>query len=119
MNKLWVKGMRFHAFHGCLPQEEQLGGTYRVDICIGSDFNEAATSDDLEKTADYDSVFKLVEAEMQSRSKLIESVARRISEAVQSAYPWTDEVKVVLTKFNPPIDGRRISEAVVEWNWAR
>jgi dihydroneopterin aldolase len=117
MNKLWVKGMRFHAFHGCLPEEEKLGGTYQVDVCIGADFEEAAEEDDLTKAADYEAVFKLVESEMLQRSKLIEAVAKRISESIQKAYPLSGEINVSLTKFNPPIEGRRITEAVIEWNW--
>lgn len=119
MNKLWVKGMRFHAFHGCLPEEERLGGTYHVDVCIGADFKKAASEDDLQSAADYEMIFKLVDEEMRQRSKLIESVAQRISNSLQSAYPWSDEIKVKLTKFNPPIEGRRITEAVIEWNWVR
>lgn len=119
MNKLWVKGMRFHAFHGCLAEEEKLGGTYQVDVCIGADFKSAAIDDDLSKTADYEEVFKLTEKEMLLRSKLIEAVAKRIAESLQSTYPWSSEINVVLTKFNPPIDGRRITQAVIEWNWVR
>jgi dihydroneopterin aldolase len=119
MNKLWVKGMRFHAFHGCLPEEAKLGGTYQVDVCIGADFESAACDDDLNKTADYEAVFKLVEVEMLQRSRLIEAVAKRISVSIQVAYPWSKEIKVILTKFNPPIEGRRITEAVIEWKWVR
>ncbi|MFT5054838.1 MAG: dihydroneopterin aldolase [Oceanospirillaceae bacterium] len=119
MNKLWVKGMRFHAFHGCLDEEAKLGGTYQVDVCIGADYALAATEDDLTKTADYEQVFKLTEAEMLQRSKLIEAVAMRISISLRVAYPWSEDITVKLTKFNPPIDGRRITEAEIEWNWSR
>ena len=119
MNRLWVKGMRFHAFHGCLPEEAKLGGTYQVDVCIGAGFESAASDDDLTKTADYEAVFKLTEKEMLLRSKLIEAVAKRISNSLQVAYPWSEEISVKLTKFNPPIIGRRITEAIIEWNWTR
>ena len=119
MNKLWVKGMRFHAFHGCLVEEAKIGGTYEVDVCIGADFETAASEDILANTADYEQVFKLTEAEMLQRSKLIEAVAKRICEAIRNAYPWSEHVCVKLTKFNPPIGGRRITEAVIEWNWTR
>lgn len=119
MNKLWVKGMRFHAYHGCLPEEAKLGGTYQVDVCISAGFEKAAEEDDLASAADYETVFKLVEVEMQQRSKLIEAVAKRVCKSLQSTYPWSNEIRVVLTKFNPPIDGRRITEARIEWNWVR
>ena len=117
MQTLEINGMYFHAFHGCLPEEGKLGGKYRVDVCIEADFNEIADSDDLSKTADYENVFLVVEAEMQKPSKLIEAVAKRACLSLAGEYPWAKRIKVTITKYDPPVKGRRIAEAKINWEW--
>ena len=32
--RIELKGLRFHAFHGVLPQERTVGGDYEVDISV-------------------------------------------------------------------------------------
>ena len=117
MQTLEINGMYFHAFHGCLPAEEQLGGKYRVDVSIEADFSQAAISDELAKTADYERVFNLVDEEMAKPSKLIEAVAKRVSEALASEYRWAERINIVIIKYDPPISGRRIAEAKMTWQW--
>ena len=41
---LELKGMRFHAFHGCLPQERVDGGEYLVDFSVRLDVEAASRS---------------------------------------------------------------------------
>ena len=73
-----INGIKLYAFHGCLPEEEKIGGHYRVDVYLETDFSEAASNDDLSKTVDYVVVNKIVQEEMAIRSKLIEHVGQRI-----------------------------------------
>jgi 7,8-dihydroneopterin aldolase/epimerase/oxygenase len=117
MNKLYIKGMYFHAFHGCLAEEAKLGGKYKVDVCIEADHAKAAETDKLEFAADYEKIFLLVEEQMNRRSELIESVAKRIGDALGAEYGWAHSILVTLTKYDPPIKGRRISTAEMEWKW--
>lgn len=117
MQTLEINGMYFHAFHGCLPEEEKLGGRYRVDVSIVADYNVAADSDELDKTADYERVFQIVEAEMGKPSKLIEAAAKRACLSLSVEYPWAKRINVILTKYDPPVKGRRIAEAKINWEW--
>lgn len=117
MQTLEINGMYFHSFHGCLPEESELGGRYRVDVSINADFNEAADSDNLDKTADYERVFQIVKAEMDKPSKLIEAAAKRACLGLSIEYPWAKRINVNLTKYDPPVKGRRIAEAKINWEW--
>ena len=116
MNKLKIEGMYFHAHHGCLPAEAEIGGKYRVDVTLGSDLAKAAATDKLEFAPDYEEVYLITKEQMMVRSELIETVAKRIADKLSASLRDIDTVKVELTKFDPPISGRHITSATVEWN---
>jgi dihydroneopterin aldolase len=100
-----VNGIKLYAHHGCLPEEEAIGGHYIVDVAITTDFTEAMQNDDLNKTVDYVDVNRIVSREMAIRSKLIEHVGYRIVQALKSEVSGIDSLKVKVTKLTPPING--------------
>ena len=99
-----VEDIKLYAHHGCLKEEEKIGGHYSVDVFIETDFTDAATKDELNNTVDYVQVNRIVKDEMAIRSKLIESVGQRIIERLKEAF-GKSEFKVVIKKLNPPING--------------
>lgn len=99
-----VEGIKVYAFHGCLDEEEKIGGHYIVDVFIETDFTKGALEDNLEHTIDYVWVNKVVIEEMSIRSKLIESVGHRIMERLKSK-EFNAKYKVVIHKLTPPING--------------
>ena len=105
MGVLHVNGIRLRANHGCLPEEEKIGGDYIVDITITSDFYQAEHSDELADTVDYCVVFEVVKREMGIRSKLIEHVAKHILDGLKKEYHGVSRFDVKVTKINPPING--------------
>ncbi|MBL4587382.1 MAG: dihydroneopterin aldolase [Flavobacteriales bacterium] len=115
MQELFIEDIRLHAFHGCLEEEARIGGKYRVDIKVVADFSACADTDDLTKTVDYVLVYQLVKEQMDIRSKLIETVAKRIAQELQKAYPWVAEWEVSLTKFSPPVNGN-LGQSRIVWN---
>src|SRR5688572_8525951 len=100
-----VSGIKLHAYHGCLEEESIIGSAYLVDVLIETDFEEAAQTDDLTKTVDYDVVYTIVKREMKIPSKLIEHVARRIADMLIKEMSRIDAVEVSVTKINPPVNG--------------
>ncbi len=114
MQELFIEDIRLHAFHGCLDEEAKLGGKYRVDVKAVADFNACADTDNLEKTVDYVLVYQMVSEEMGIRSKMIETVAKRIAERLKKAYPWVSEWEVNLTKFSPPVQGN-LGQSRIVW----
>lgn len=113
MGIITVNGIRCYAFHGCLPEEEKIGGEYRVDVKIDTDFSKAVLSDELKDAVDYCVVYDTVKAEMAIRSKLIEHVAQRIVNALRKAYPSVKLFSVNVTKINPPMNGVIDSVSVI------
>lgn len=99
-----LHGMRFHAFHGVLPQERVVGGDYEIDLRVGYPLVKALSSDNVADTLNYASLYALVEREMQQPSSLLEHVSGRIAEAVCKAFPKTLSIDLTLTKLNPPLE---------------
>jgi dihydroneopterin aldolase len=105
MQQLLLSGISCYAYHGCLPQETQIGGRYMVDITFFADLSQAMQSDSLEHTIDYVEVNELVKTQMAVASKLIEHVAHRMLTALKERFPQCQKIKVAITKFNPPVHG--------------
>jgi|TARA_B110000967_G_C18609442_1_gene423215 dihydroneopterin aldolase len=108
-----INGIKLYAFHGCLPEEEKIGGHYRVDVYLETDFSEAASNDDLSKTVDYVVVNKIVQEEMAIRSKLIEHVGQRIYVQIKKTVKNIDFLRVKVTKLSPPINGDVNNVAII------
>jgi dihydroneopterin aldolase len=111
MGLIEVNGIRVQAYHGCLPEEAVIGGSYRVDVAVHGDFAVAETSDDLRTTVDYGRVAAIVREQMAQRSKLIEHVCARILAALRANWPSDYRWKVRVVKEHPPIHGS-VDEAV-------
>jgi dihydroneopterin aldolase len=112
-HKIEVNGIKLYAFHGCLEEEERIGGHYVVDVNISTDFSLAAETDDLSKTVDYVAVNAIVKEEMAIRSKLIEHVGQRIFSRIKNELNGVSELSVKITKISPPINGDVDSVAIV------
>lgn len=108
-----VNGIKIYAYHGCLPEEEKIGGHYEVDVHITTDFQGAAQQDDLLKTVDYVVVNTIVKREMAIRSKLIEHVGQRIVNSIKAEIKSVNALKVKVTKICPPINGDVNNVAII------
>jgi len=100
-----LEGMEFFAYHGFYKEEQRIGNKYSVDLKIETDLSKAADEDDLSGTIDYEAVYNLVKHEMLHPNKLLESIGQKIIKAVMNEFPKVSEVKVSVSKFNPPIGG--------------
>lgn len=110
---LELKGMHFHANHGCFPQERRDGGEYIVDFeCNLPNIEKIAGSDSLSDTLDYGAIYEIVSKQMQTPCNLIETVAHRIVEDIRSAYPDLEHFSIKISKLTLPIDGRVQNSAI-------
>lgn len=100
-----VNGIKVYAFHGCLEEEAKIGGHYRINVRMTTDFTQAALEDDLTKTICYVDVNRIVQEEMSIRSKLIEHVGQRIYEKIYKELNNIHSLKVSIVKLTPPING--------------
>jgi dihydroneopterin aldolase len=112
MHTITLENIRIYAHHGCLPEETVIGSDYRVDVNVEAPLEEAAVSDDLEDTADYVTIHRIVKEEMMVPSKLLEHVARRIAARILNEIPVVERGGVKVAKINPPIGGDVASVSV-------
>ena len=108
-----LRNVRFHAFHGVLPQERQVGGDFLVTVRVGYPLERAMETDHVGDTLDYSALYALVEREMSEPSQLLEHVAGRIVKAITVSFPAVTSVDLELTKLNPPM-GADCDGAAVE-----
>ena len=100
---IFLDEVRFHAFHGVMPQERAVGADFTVWLNVGYDFVKAAESDELIDTISYADLYEVVRAEMDKPSQLLEHVALRIVKAVAARWPRIDTIDLRLAKDNPPM----------------
>ena len=100
---IFLKDLRFHAFHGVMPQERKVGGDFLVSLRMGYDISKAMRTDEVSDTLNYAEVYALVRKEMEQPSALLERVAGRIAEALFASDPKILSIDLWLTKVNPPM----------------
>lgn len=98
-----LKDVRFHAFHGVMPQETKVGADFIVNLRIGYPLEQAMESDEVGDTLNYAEVYDLVKQEMKQPSKLLEHVAGRIVQTISKHFPSVTSIDLTLMKQNPPM----------------
>ena len=98
-----INGIRLHARHGVLPQERLTGNDYNIDTRIAYNINRAAITDDVADTLNYAEVYNIIKEEMAKPSKLIEHVAKRITDRLMAEHSDISSIMLRITKLNPPM----------------
>ena len=98
-----LRNVRFHAFHGVMPQERRVGGDFLVNLRVGYPLEQAVQSDEVGDTLNYATLYEVVKTEMMQPSNLLEHVARRIADAIVKRFPQVTSIDLELTKQNPPM----------------
>jgi dihydroneopterin aldolase len=112
MATISIEGMEFHAYHGHFAEEQIIGNTFVVDVHFETETGAAERSDELQDTINYADVYQTIKTEMDTSSKLLEHIARRIRDAILKRYPVIDIIEVKISKINPPMGGRINSVSV-------
>ena len=105
MGQIYLENIRTYSHHGCMKEETVIGSEYRVDLWVDADLTVASSSDDLKDTPDYVVLHQIVVKEMKIPSRLLEHVAQRIIERINSTVKDLDHIRVRVSKINPPIGG--------------
>lgn len=98
-----LENLRFYAYHGVTEQERTVGCEFSVTMRVELPLAESMKSDSLMDTISYADIYKIVNTEMLTSSKLVENVAWRIASAVCDAYPQVKSVELKILKVNPPM----------------
>ena len=98
-----LREVRFHAFHGVMPQERKVGADFTVTLRVKADLSRPVFSDNVDDTLNYAALYDVLKREMAQPSRLLEHVAGRIGQAVFDSFPQVETADVTLTKLNPPM----------------
>lgn len=98
-----IDGIRLHARHGVLPQEQLTGNDYIINVRASYDISRAMQTDDVADTLNYAEVYNIIKEEMSIPSKLIEHVAGRIANRLMDSYSQISSIMLRITKCNPPM----------------
>tara|TARA_R110002072_G_scaffold235697_3_gene393358 strand:- start:23343 stop:23741 length:399 start_codon:yes stop_codon:yes gene_type:complete len=112
LGSIRLKQIKVYAYHGCLVEEEKIGSDYLVDLKVKASLAEASNTDSLKDTVDYVHLNRIVKEEMAKRSKLLEHVGKRIIDRIFKELLLVNEIKVQVSKVNPPIGGN-VAEVIV------
>lgn len=105
VDKIILQGMEFYGYHGVLPEENELGQRFFVDLELGLDLKKAGITDDPAHTVSYAEVFEVAREIVEGKSrKLIEAVAEDIAAAVIKRFP-VRQVTVKVKKPSAPVPG--------------
>ena len=111
----WIhlEGLRFHAYHGVYDEERRIGGDYLVDVSVQTAIGRPGSTDNLEDTINYETVYQICRLEMQQPRHLIEAVLTGIIERMKFQFANMQALRVRVRKLHPPLGGR-VDAAVVE-----
>ncbi|HEX2924408.1 MAG TPA: dihydroneopterin aldolase [Chloroflexota bacterium] len=113
-DRIILQGMVFFGYHGVNPEERTLGQRFEVDLEMEMDLAAAGLSDDLSRTVNYASAYKLAREVVEGQPyNLIEAVAERLASAMLSRFP-VEGVRVRLRKPWAPIKGSVLDSVAVE-----
>ncbi len=105
MAKISVEGMKFYAYHGVYEEENLIGNNYVIDVHIHFDIEEAADSDDVSNTINYETVYTICDLEMKKRRKLLETIVLSIIGALKKQFKKMENVEVIIKKLHPGMGG--------------
>ncbi len=106
--RITLKDLYFHAYHGVLKQENEVGGDYKVTLMLSidqQDAHDALFADHLEGTINYAEVYHLVAEEMKHSVQLLEHLCARICKHLIRRFEKLQEVNIEVAKCCPPIQG--------------
>jgi dihydroneopterin aldolase len=103
-DKIFVRGLSLHAYHGVMPYEGKVGQSFTIDLALDIDLSTATRTDKVADTVSYDQVVAVAGAAFTSQKfKLIEAAAGKVADAVLAKFPRVRAVEITIHKPHAPI----------------
>ena len=103
-DELTISGIECFGHHGVFDFERESGQVFVIDLTLGLDTRQAATTDDLQDTVDYGSLVGAVTKAVETDPvDLIETLAQRIADVclLDARVEWS---RVTVHKPDAPIE---------------
>ncbi|KAL9267105.1 Dihydroneopterin aldolase 2-like protein [Drosera capensis] len=106
-DKLVLRGLKFHGYHGVKPEERTLGQKFLIDVDAWLDLRRAGVSDNLSDTVSYTDIYRIVKEVVEGEPQnLLESVAHQIAVATFDKFPQISDVRVKVGKPHVAVQGQ-------------
>ncbi len=103
-DRIFIKGLSLHAYHGVLAYEGKVGQSFSLDLELEIDLSGAARSDKVVDTVSYDKVAQCAtDAFCGKPYKLIEAAAGAVANAVLAQFSRVQSIEVTIHKPHAPI----------------
>ncbi|MSO67832.1 MAG: dihydroneopterin aldolase [Pseudolabrys sp.] len=103
-DRIFIKGLALHAYHGVMAYEAKVGQSFAIDLELEIDLSAAARSDKVMDTVSYDKVVECASQVFRAqRFRLIEAAAGKVADAVLAKFPRVSAVTVTIHKPHAPI----------------
>ncbi len=102
-DRITLRGLRAHGYHGVLDHERRDGQTFVIDLDLALDLRPAAEGDQLSRTVDYGALAVRIRDAVESDPvDLIETLADRLASLAlcEPAVTWT---RVTVHKPHAPV----------------
>lgn len=104
MTTIKISNAKFYAYHGVLEYEKDYGNEFQIDVEMKCDLSSLEDSDDLKKTVNYHSAYKIIEKIFNEKKyNLIETLNQNICKGILENFPMVDSVRVSIRKPNAPL----------------
>ncbi|MGH2349887.1 MAG: dihydroneopterin aldolase [bacterium] len=108
MDTIVLKGMRFYAYHGALPDEREQGQEFVIDVALETDLRRAGQTDELTDTVDYREAYEHTREVVEGPARrLLESVAESVAQrllALERVAAVTVSVRKPRVRLPGPVD---------------
>lgn len=105
-DRLILRGLKFHGYHGVHLREKETGQMFLVDVDAWLDLRAAGKSDDLTDSVSYTAIYRIAKEVMTGPSHdLLESVAEEISSKIMIEYDRITAVRVKVAKPDVVVGG--------------
>lgn len=109
-----LEEIHLYGQHGCYEAEAIIGGHYELSIYVETDVQQAAQSDSLDFTVDYESVYRYCVNIFSERHNLLESLAYKMAHGILASYPKAIHARIKLSKLHPPLQGK-VGKSTVDY----
>lgn len=100
-----LRGLKFYAYHGVMPEERVLGQKFVVDVDLYRDLRRPGSSDQVADTINYAEVYQQIKTIVtEERFQLLERLAERIAEQILNEFSC-ESIRVEIHKPQAPIPG--------------
>ncbi|GAV63884.1 FolB domain-containing protein [Cephalotus follicularis] len=105
-DKLILRGLKFHGYHGVKSEERKLGQKFLIDIDAWMDLQMAGKSDCLSDTISYTDIYRIVKEVLEGPPQnLLESVAQLIASTTLTKFPPISAIRVKVGKPHVAVQG--------------